>query len=379
MLFRLATADQLKIIFLFALRSSASALATQPIRYHSSAAADATTSISSDPSNTRLARPTTESTVSNGHINFRMARRSDIPSIQRCNLATLPENYNEHFYLHHLRSWPELALVMEYVPSSPSSSHGSDDYYNNNNERQQALDRRGGNLFSNYDRRREEEALIVGYVLGKVDEVSIESQILRTTSTPLPRSTVSTNNENNFGVYPPYTSSYQKRTELLGHVTSLAILHNYRRKGLAAQLMKQLHYQMHNSYDADAVGLHVRVSNKAAAKLYVENSGYIIADVIKDYYQDGEDAYFMRKELAIDSQQQQVEEQNVHDNQVDNARGLRKLWAKSSRMIRNELLLPRRIDLVDNPNRGVEQQYRRASISYAPNDTNTMYYQVDVE
>jgi len=54
-----------------------------------------------------------------------MARRSDVPSIQRCNLATLPENYNSNFYLHHLRSWPELALVMEYVPS-PADKRNND-------------------------------------------------------------------------------------------------------------------------------------------------------------------------------------------------------------------------------------------------------------
>lgn len=82
---------------------------------------------------------------------------------------------------------------------------------------------------------------------------------------------------------------------MLGHVTSLAVLPQFRRKGLAAQLMKQLHFHMEEGYNVDGVGLHVRVSNVAARKLYCEGMGYGVVDVIRGYYQDGEDAFFMRK------------------------------------------------------------------------------------
>ena len=37
-----------------------------------------------------------------GHISLRLARRSDVPSIQRCNLETLPENYSAAFYVNHM-------------------------------------------------------------------------------------------------------------------------------------------------------------------------------------------------------------------------------------------------------------------------------------
>lgn len=68
--------------------------------------------------------------------------------------------------------------------------------------------------------------------------------------------------------------------------------------------MEALHLHMTAPpYRADSVGLHVRVSNGAATKLYEGGDGrpgmgYKIADVIQGYYQDGEDAYFMRKDFA---------------------------------------------------------------------------------
>jgi len=405
MMCRLATVDQLKFLFLFVLNSSAAALATQANRgnrYFSSAAAAA------DTSDHRLATPSeTESTIANGHINFRMARRSDIPSIQRCNLATLPENYNSNFYLHHLRSWPELALVMEYVPSPADRRnndhpngyhHPGDDYYSHTdipfNYDDVSSSRGSGNEFSNYNpsSRRDDEAMVIGYVLGKVDEVPISPsaqppQPRIPAPKNIPRSRIPPPDEHNYGIYPPYSRNYnQPRTEMLGHVTSLAILHNYRRKGLAAQLMNQLHYHMHSHYNADAVGLHVRVSNKAATKLYIQNMGYVISDVIKGYYQDGEDAYFMRKEFI----------QNHHHAYQESStmspppRGIRKIFWPRSKNIRNELILPRRIELCDpqqqhnnvrNVDRRNHQQhgndYRRGTLSFVSNDT--MYYQYDSE
>ena len=66
-MYRLATVDQLKFLFLFVLNSSAAALATQANRYSSVAAAAST-----DTSNNRYSRPTgNESSLSNGYINFR--------------------------------------------------------------------------------------------------------------------------------------------------------------------------------------------------------------------------------------------------------------------------------------------------------------------
>lgn len=44
----------------------------------------------------------------------------------------------------------------------------------------------------------------------------------------------------------------------------------------------------------------VRTSNQAACRLY-QRDGYEIAQIIPAYYQDGEDAYFMRKSLPESS------------------------------------------------------------------------------
>jgi hypothetical protein len=81
----------------------------------------------------------------------------------------------------------------------------------------------------------------------------------------------------------------------IGHVTSIAVLQDYRRMGLAKSLMTQLHN--HLKYQGvESCGLHVRCSNAAACRLY-QADGYEIAQIIPSYYQDGEDAYFMRKML----------------------------------------------------------------------------------
>jgi len=61
--------------------------------------------------------------------------------------------------------------------------------------------------------------------------------------------------------------------------------------------MNQLHHHMKEGYAAHDVGLHVRVSNSAAKNLYCGEQGYHVQEVIGSYYQDGEDAYFMQKEL----------------------------------------------------------------------------------
>ena len=51
------------------------------------------------------------------HITLRLARQRDVPSMQRCNLASLPENYNQQFFHNHMRTWPELTIVAECTTS----------------------------------------------------------------------------------------------------------------------------------------------------------------------------------------------------------------------------------------------------------------------
>ena len=270
--------DQAKLLFFALLRGTVSALATEP----------------------KVAAGSVNLAVKNGagaslaqsfpNIQLRLARRADVPSIQRCNLATLPENYNSQFYVNHLRQWPDLCLVAEDTMAG-SSDHNNN--HNNNNRNQYGghnlnVDRPFGGSFPLVGVR---QSNVVAYVLGKVEE--------------RPRR------------IPPryYTEGYQlgeawneqeqqdESERFMGHVTSLAVLQPYRRQGLAQALMKQLHFHLEEAHGAGAVGLHVRKSNQAACRLYQE-FGYHIDLTIPGYYQDGEDAYFMKKTLELTNNNQ---------------------------------------------------------------------------
>ena len=320
-------ADQAKLLFLALLRSSA-ALATGSREGTKLAAADAATA-----SRTAGVSPSAATAgadrLLDGHIALRVARRSDVPHIQQCNLATLPENYSATFYHNHMRQWPDLALVAEHVPSGcmPSrptaadaapvgsirAMHGSPNFgvrgTSGRYDPQERIDENQDENLSDDGRR------IVGYVLGKVEQNVYTSSrnnvnsnngrprngILRT----LPPSTV-LDEDDERSLFEAMSASLRRETENLGHVTSLAVLKDYRRMGLAAELMEQLHYHMRHAYQADAVGLHVRVSNRAATRLYGDMLNYDVHDIIQHYYQDGEDAYFMRKDLNKEDSRQQI-------------------------------------------------------------------------
>lgn len=82
-----------------------------------------------------------------------------------------------------------------------------------------------------------------------------------------------------------------------GHITSLAVLREYRKLGLATKLMSTVQKVMLQCYDARYVSLHVRVSNKAALTLYKDTLGFEVHEVEAKYYADQEDAFDMRKYL----------------------------------------------------------------------------------
>jgi peptide alpha-N-acetyltransferase len=210
--------------------------------------------------------------VTQPQITLRLARRTDVPSMQRCNLASLPENYNQQFFTNHMRQWPELTIVAE---------------CNNLKD----LEDRGYSPFpSNPD------SNIVAYVLGKVEDRTVRVEPGATAWDPQ-------------YPYEQYNmNSYI--TERVGHVTSLAVLHEFRRQGLARELMNQLHYHLESCYGVDSVGLHVRQSNKPATHLY-QRFGYVAAERIPGYYQDGEDAFFMKKQLGRSPLYQQQSQQRL--------------------------------------------------------------------
>lgn len=82
-----------------------------------------------------------------------------------------------------------------------------------------------------------------------------------------------------------------------GHITSLAVLREYRKLGLATKLMSTVQKVMLECYDALYVSLHVRVGNKAALTLYKNTLGFESHGLEAKYYADQEDAYDMRKYL----------------------------------------------------------------------------------
>eukprot|EP01041_Mallomonas_annulata_P011676 gene11676-24456_t len=166
--------------------------------------------------------------LENSPLSIRLAKIEDIPSIRNCNLQNLPENYEDSFYLSHLRNWPGLAIIAETSESN-----------------------------------------LVGYCLGRVEIQDMSER-------PLPYS-------------PPFDST----TKIAGHITSLAVNKEYRNQKVAYKLMQTLHYQMVHEYDADSISLHVRVSNRAATKLYATTFPYRYSFRIPGYYSDLEDAWQM--------------------------------------------------------------------------------------
>ncbi len=79
-----------------------------------------------------------------------------------------------------------------------------------------------------------------------------------------------------------------------GHIVSLAVLPEARRRGVATELMKRAMEAMKSQYGADEYYLEVRVSNEPAIKLY-KKLGFRAVRVLTRYYGDGEDAYLMAR------------------------------------------------------------------------------------
>jgi len=309
--------------------SSSSSLASLELRQTSS-----TSRVDESSSSPSTSIPLLRDSSSGGHIAFRLARRSDVAGIQACNLATLPENYNANFFVQHVRSWPELSLVAEHVPDGykdDDNERFGDDYYFTDND----YDRRITPLNEYWIRERRRKAHhantndngrpkkeIVGYILGKVED-SRDDQMQKQ-KYPSSRRVVpmydydddetllrylSDNDEGNnnhrggggrFRFASPRGRQQQQQQqqsisprgvveggERLGHVTSLAVQSHARRLGIGSSLLRQLHYHLRECHNADSVGLHVRVSNIQAVRLYVAE-GYDVADIMPLYYGDGE-------------------------------------------------------------------------------------------
>lgn len=80
-----------------------------------------------------------------------------------------------------------------------------------------------------------------------------------------------------------------------GHIVSVAILPEYRRKGLGNAILTKALEGM-RGYNVKEGYLEVRVSNQPAIDLY-RKIGFSISKTSRHYYKDGEDAYIMVKEI----------------------------------------------------------------------------------
>jgi ribosomal-protein-alanine N-acetyltransferase len=80
-----------------------------------------------------------------------------------------------------------------------------------------------------------------------------------------------------------------------GHVVSVAVLPQYRRKGIGEALITQAMEGM-RLYNAKQCFLEVRVTNTSAIELY-KKLGFQVSRTIRGYYADGEDAYVMSCDL----------------------------------------------------------------------------------
>jgi ribosomal-protein-alanine N-acetyltransferase len=80
-----------------------------------------------------------------------------------------------------------------------------------------------------------------------------------------------------------------------GHVVSIAVMPQNRRKGVAKALITKALEGM-QYYKAKQCFLEVRVTNETGISLY-KKLGFEITRTINGYYSDGEDAYVMTKRL----------------------------------------------------------------------------------
>ena len=85
----------------------------------------------------------------------------------------------------------------------------------------------------------------------------------------------------------------EKPAELVGHVMNLAVHPEFRGCGLGRSLLQRsLSYL--NGLGASRVDLEVRIHNSTAIRLY-ESEGFSIRQLLKGYYQNGDDAFLMSK------------------------------------------------------------------------------------
>jgi len=80
-----------------------------------------------------------------------------------------------------------------------------------------------------------------------------------------------------------------------GHLVSIAVSQEYRKKGIAKSLLSTSMKTV-RQYKIQEFVLEVRVSNYNAIKLY-EQFKFQTVNIKKNYYRDGESAYYMVRKI----------------------------------------------------------------------------------
>lgn len=78
-----------------------------------------------------------------------------------------------------------------------------------------------------------------------------------------------------------------------GHIFSIAVETHFRRCGLARNLLVMLHQNMVKLPNLSHVNLLCRSSNSSAISLYKNKFNYNQSELKHEYYQDGEDAWYL--------------------------------------------------------------------------------------
>jgi ribosomal-protein-alanine N-acetyltransferase len=96
----------------------------------------------------------------------------------------------------------------------------------------------------------------------------------------------------NAGIMIGFVACDLRPADNLAWIATIGVLPEHRRRGIGRALLLAVEQQL----TLPRVRLNVRVSNQAAIHLYLE-LGYQRAGVWSGYYQDGEDALVMEKQL----------------------------------------------------------------------------------
>ena len=84
--------------------------------------------------------------------------------------------------------------------------------------------------------------------------------------------------------------------ELVGHIYTLDVKPDYRRKGVGARLLNAFEYTL-TQRGAKTFWLEVSVKNIPGRNLYLK-AGYRLHERLKDYYEPGKDAVRLKKNFA---------------------------------------------------------------------------------